>query len=59
LGRLDALLAKVAQVPRPDEAFGENDQSAGHYGKANERSAMPEMISCTEQQHQSYIPKPS
>ena len=48
LGRLDALLAKIAQVPGPDEAFGEDDDSAGHYCEANERSSMTEMISRTK-----------
>jgi hypothetical protein len=48
LGRLDALLAKVAQVPGPNKAFGEDDHCAGHYCEANERSSVTEMISRTK-----------
>ena len=48
LGRLDALVAEVAQVPGPDEAFGEDDYCSGHYGEANERNGMTQMISRTK-----------
>jgi hypothetical protein len=50
LGRLDALLAKVAQVPRPHEALRKDNQRADHDRKTNRGKCVSEMISRTEEQ---------
>jgi len=46
-------------MPRPDETLGEDDEGANHYGQANGRGRMPDVVSRAEQQNQDDIAEPT
>ena len=58
-GRLGALLAQVAEMPGPKEAFEKNDQASRENAEADPRRSVTQTISGTDEQNESQIAEPS
>jgi hypothetical protein len=57
--RLSALFSKVAEMPRPKETFGENDQTGRENAEADPRRSVTQAVAGTYEQDERQIAKPS